>query len=359
MYDQLKPVERRFEEIDAQLTSAEIVSQRQVYTALLKERAELEPVVLAWRTHCQLEAELADARAMLAERDDAMRALAREELDSLEPKLQESERALRLLLIPKDPLDDKNIILEIRAGTGGDEAALFAGDLFNMYCRYADSLRWTVEPISLVQGAAGGYKEVIALIQGDRVYSHLRFEAGGHRVQRVPKTETQGRIHTSACTVAILPEAQEADIHIDERDLEIDRYRASGAGGQHVNMTDSAIRITHKPSGLVVTSQDERSQHKNKARALQVLRSRLLAAERDRLHSARDEARRSMIGSGDRSDRIRTYNFPQNRLSDHRVGVTLYSLENIVLTGDLADLIAALRADYQAKLLQHDPTQAS
>jgi peptide chain release factor 1 len=356
MFDQLQPVARRLEEIDAQLTSPEVVSQRHLYTSLLKERAELEPVISAWHTHLALASALSDARAMLADPDDALRALARDEISTLEPQLAASEHALRLLLIPKDPLDDKNIILEIRAGTGGDEAALFAGDLFHMYTRYADALRWTVEPISLSPGAAGGFKEVIALIQGDRVYSHLRFEAGGHRVQRVPKTETQGRIHTSACTVAILPEAQEADIHIDERDLEIDRYRASGAGGQHVNMTDSAIRITHKPSGLVVTSQDERSQHKNKARALQVLRSRLLAAERDRLHSARDEARRSMIGSGDRSDRIRTYNFPQNRLTDHRINYTSYSLEHIILNGDLSDLIAALRADYQARLLQHDPT---
>jgi peptide chain release factor 1 len=352
MFDNLDPVARRFDELEAQLASPEVLSQRSVYTAMLKEHSDLSPIVAAYREHLKLTEALGEAKAMLGERDEELRALAKEEIPALEEKLANNEKHLRLLLIPKDPLDDKNIILEIRAGTGGDEAAIFAGNLFEMYCRYAAARRWTVEMISNTPGPSGGFKEIIAAVTGDRVYSHLRFEAGGHRVQRVPATETQGRIHTSACTVAILPEAEEADIHIDEKDLDIDRYRASGAGGQHVNMTDSAIRITHRPSGLVVTSQDERSQHKNKARAMQVLRSRLLSAERERLHAARDEVRRSMIGSGDRSDRIRTYNFPQNRITDHRIGLTLYSLDRVVLTGDIGGLVDAMRAHYQAEALQ-------
>jgi peptide chain release factor 1 len=277
--------------------------------------------------------------------------MAREEIERLVDQRDALESRLRLLLLPKDPLDEKNIILEIRAGTGGEEAALFAADLFRLYARYAESRRWRLEPLSEHMTEKGGIKELACLISGDHVYSDLKYESGVHRVQRVPETESQGRIHTSACTVAVLPEAEEVDLQIAEKELRIDVYRSSGPGGQSVNTTDSAVRVTHLPSGLVVTCQDEKSQHKNKAKALKILRSRLLdqmQAEQDARVSAE---RRSQVGSGDRSERIRTYNFPQNRLTDHRIGLTLYRLDAI-LQGELAEVIAALRTHYQAEALK-------
>lgn len=261
------------------------------------------------------------------------------------------EQRLKLLLLPPDPLDEKNIVLEIRAGTGGEEAALFAGDLFRMYCRYAEIMNWKVEIIDESPTDNGGYKEVIALIAGNRVYSHLKYESGTHRVQRVPATESQGRIHTSAATVAVMPEAEEVDVDIKPEDLRIDVYRASGAGGQHVNKTESAVRITHIPTGVVVTCQDEKSQHKNKARAMKVLASRILQAERERQHSEQAADRKSQVGSGDRSERIRTYNFPQGRVTDHRVNVTLYSLDRF-MDGDIENMIEALAAQAQADALK-------
>ena len=288
---------------------------------------------------------------MLADEDSLIRKLAQEELPSLEQALDGAYDQLQTLLLPKDPNDERNIFLEIRAGTGGDEAALFAGDLFRMYNAFADSQRWTVEIMNQSVGEHGGYREIISRIIGRGAYSRLKFESGAHRVQRVPATEAQGRIHTSACTVAVLPEADEIDdVMIDTADLRIDTYRASGAGGQHVNRTDSAVRITHLPTGIVVECQDERSQHKNKARALSVLRARLLKAEVARQKNEEDTARRNLVGSGDRSERIRTYNFPQGRVTDHRINLTLYRLE-AVLSGDLKEVIEPLAAEHQADQL--------
>jgi len=292
-----------------------------------------------------------NAQALLADDDTDVRALAEEELQDLKVQQNELEQALEILLLPQDPDDEKNIFLEIRAGTGGDEAAIFSGDLFRMYSRYAEDRRWQIEVVSENLGDHGGYKEIIARIIGDDVYARLKFESGAHRVQRVPETESQGRIHTSACTVAILPEAEEIDdVDINTADLRIDTYRASGAGGQHVNRTDSAVRITHMPSGIVVECQDERSQHQNKARAMSLLHAKLLASERDKQRSEREQTRRDLVGSGDRSERIRTYNFPQNRVTDHRINLTLYKLDAI-LEGDLDQVIDPLVREHQADLL--------
>ncbi len=288
---------------------------------------------------------------MLRDDDPDIRELAKGELAELEPRLPELEQALRLLMLPTDPLDEKNIILEIRAGAGGDESSLFSGDLLNMYTRFATGRRWTVEILSRSQGTVGGFKEVIAMISGADVYSALKWESGVHRVQRVPETEAQGRIHTSTCTVAVLPEAEDVELEIDPGDLRIDTFRASGAGGQHVNRTESAIRITHLPSGLVVSCQDEKSQHKNRDRAMKVLKSRLFDREVQRAHAERADARRSQVGTGDRSERIRTYNFPQNRVTDHRIGLTLYKLDRFVM-GEMDDLLDALTAHHQAELLK-------
>ena len=351
MFEKLEEVVQRFEALEAQLSDPIVLANHITYTRLSQEHGELAAVVEAYQRHRQLSGEKEEARKMLGDEDPAVRDLAREEIDALDAEHADVEQRLKQLLIPKDPLDAKDIVLEVRAGTGGDEASLFAGDLFEVYCRYAASKKWKLELISSSQGTVGGYKEVIALIQGQNVYRDLRFEAGVHRVQRIPSTERQGRIHTSACTVAILPEAEEIDVELDPNDLNIDTYRASGAGGQHVNTTDSAIRITHVPSGLVVTSQDERSQHKNKARALKVLRSRLLDLRQQQSHQARASARRNMVGSGDRSERIRTYNFPQNRITDHRIGLTLYNLDRVMATGELTEIIEALRTRHQAERL--------
>ena len=322
------------------------------YVALSREHAELAPVVDTVRALQAAEEELAGLDAMLADGGDAeMAALAADERPAVAERVEELTRAVRLALLPKDEADARSAILEVRAGTGGDEAALFAGDLFRMYERYAALKGWKVELLSASEGDAGGYKEVIATITGQNVFQRLKFESGVHRVQRVPATEAQGRIHTSAATVAVLPEAEDVDVVINDGDLRIDTFRASGSGGQHVNTTDSAIRITHLPTGIVVAVQDERSQHKNRARAMTLLRSRIYEAERERRDSERAASRRGQVGSGDRSERIRTYNFPQGRVTDHRIGLTLYKLETVLAGDALDELVDALLAEHQASLL--------
>ncbi len=325
----------------------------QDYTAKLKELAELTPVVERVESLRALQRELADVEALIAdpEADREMRALAEEEQQSLQAKLPELEQKMKILLLPKDEADDRNAILEVRAGTGGDEAALFAEELFHMYQRYAAGRGWRFEPISVSETGIGGYKEASAAISGPGVFARLKFESGPHRVQRVPVTESGGRIHTSAATVAVLPEAEEVDVQIDDKDLRIDTFRSQGAGGQHVNTTDSAVRITHLPTGVVVSCQDEKSQFKNKAKAMKVLRARLYERQREELDSARAEARRSQVGSGDRSEKIRTYNFPQSRVTDHRIKLTLYKLDQVLAGEALDELIEALIAEDQAARL--------
>jgi peptide chain release factor 1 len=336
--------------VEAEL-SASVEGER--YIALSREFAEISPVVEAIRAYRAAEAELADIAQLLADpaTDREMAALAHEEKPALEERLASLEHQLRLALLPKDAADAKNAILEIRAGTGGDEASLFAGDLYRMYERYAALQGWQVELISASEGTVGGFKEIVAEVRGAGAYARLKFESGVHRVQRVPATESGGRIHTSAATVAVLPEAEEVDLAIDESDLRIDTMRAGGAGGQHVNKTESAVRITHLPTGTVVVVQDERSQHKNRARAMAILRSRLYDDERRRLAATRAEDRKLQVGSGDRSERIRTYNFPQGRVTDHRIELTLYKLPEIIAGTALGEIIDALVADHQAGLL--------
>ncbi|TVQ97536.1 MAG: peptide chain release factor 1 [Deltaproteobacteria bacterium] len=351
MFERLADVEERFVELEAQLADPVIASDHEAVARIHREVVSLREVVDAFRGWKAVQQELEECRALLRDDDPDVREMARTELDRLQDELPEREQALKLLMLPRDPLDDKDILLEIRAGTGGDESSLFAGDLLDMYQRFAAQRGWRVELLSASPGTVGGFKEVIARVSGDRVYSSLKWESGVHRVQRVPATEAQGRIHTSACTVAILPEAEEVDVQVDPGDLRIDTYRASGAGGQHVNRTDSAVRITHLPSGLVVTCQDEKSQHKNKDRALRMLRARLFDLERQRQHDARADDRRAQVGSGDRSERIRTYNFPQNRLTDHRINLTLYKLDRVV-AGELDEVVDALHAAHQAEMLQ-------
>ncbi|MDJ0956125.1 MAG: peptide chain release factor 1 [Arenicellales bacterium] len=346
--DQL--VERQ-EEISGLLTDPATISDQNLFKSLSIELAEIEPVVTQYRLHQATCSELDAAKSMLEDSDSELRELAQQEVKGLESKLSQQEQEIQKLLIPKDPNDGRNILLEVRAGTGGDEAGLFAGDLFRMYTMYAEKRGWKVEVLSKSEGEHGGYKEIISRVVGKNVYSHLKFESGAHRVQRVPETEAQGRIHTSACTVAVMPEAEEIDdVEINPQDLRIDTFRSSGAGGQHVNKTDSAIRITHLPSGIVVESQDDRSQHKNKARAMTVLRSRLLEAERTKQQVEEAQTRKSLVGSGDRSERIRTYNFPQGRITDHRIGLTLYKLDE-VLTGDMDQVIGPLIAEHQTNQL--------
>ena len=345
----LDQIAERFEEITALLAEPEVQNNQNRYRELGQEYALLEPVVECFGRYRDLESEIASAREMLS--DPEMADLAKEELAEGEQRLQQLEPQLQLLLIPPDPNDDRNIFLEVRAGTGGAEAALFAGDLLRMYLRYAEQMGWQAETISQTPGEQGGYKEVVSRVSGRNVYSRLKFESGTHRVQRVPETESQGRVHTSACTVAILPEAAEVDnVEISTNDLRIDTFRASGAGGQHVNKTDSAVRITHLPSGIVVECQDERSQHKNKARALSLLQAKLLAGIQEKQASEQAESRKLQVGSGDRSERIRTYNFPQNRLTDHRINLTLYKLDEI-MTGALDQVIDPLTHEHQAELL--------
>ncbi len=345
----LEHIAERFEEITALLAEPDTQSNQNLFRDLSREYAQLEPVVESFRRYSQSESDIEAAREML--QDPEMADLAREELALAEQTRSELEPELQLLLIPPDPNDQRNIFLEIRAGTGGAEAALFSGDLLRMYLRYAEDQGWQTETISESQGEHGGYKEIVCRISGNAVYSKLKFESGAHRVQRVPETESQGRIHTSACTVAILPEAQELDeVEINNNDLRIDTYRASGAGGQHVNKTDSAVRITHLPSGIVVECQDERSQHKNKARAMSLLSARLLSQAQDAVTSEQASARKLQVGSGDRSERIRTYNFPQNRLTDHRINLTLYKLDE-VMSGGLEQVIDPLIREHQAEEL--------
>ncbi|RBP03287.1 peptide chain release factor 1 [Roseiarcus fermentans] len=341
---------RRHREIGARLTEGVAGAE---YSALSRELSDLEPVVAAIQAFRDKERERADLAALLADPnlDAEMRAFAAEELAAAEAAAAEMAQAIRIALLPRDAADDGDAILEVRAGTGGDEAALFAGDLFRMYVKYAEAKRWTVETLSMSEGTAGGYKEIVAQISGRGVFARLKFESGVHRVQRVPATETQGRIHTSAATVAVLPLAQEADLVINEGDLKIDTMRSSGAGGQHVNKTESAIRITHLPSGVVVAMQEERSQHRNRAKAMALLRSRILDARNQKLDAERAEERRSQVGSGDRSQRIRTYNFPQGRVTDHRVNLTLYSLDRIMEGEGLDDIVDRLTEERQAERL--------
>ena len=340
----------RFAELEHRMSSGPDAGE---YVRLSREYAELEPLVRAVQALRKAEEDLAGAEALIAEAgsDREMRDLAELERDELTQKVEELTQAVRIGLLPKDSADKNDAILEVRAGTGGDEAALFAGDLFRMYQRYAALQGWKVEVLSASEGEAGGFKEVIASVTGENVFARLKFESGVHRVQRVPETESGGRIHTSAATVAVLPQAEEVDVDVQESDLKIDTYRASGAGGQHVNTTDSAVRITHLPTGIVVAVQDERSQHKNRARALQLLRARIYDAQRDKAANERSEARRLQVGSGDRSERIRTYNFPQGRVTDHRIGLTLYKLEQVLAGEALNELVEALTVDHQATLM--------
>ena len=351
MFAKLENLEHRYKDLEQQLSYPDVLSDQDRYRKLTKAHADLKEVVDVFLKYKEVKNHLAESRSLLEDADAEIRSMAQEEIKTLEPEVETLERELTLLLLPKDPMDDKNIILEIRAGTGGDEAALFAGDLFRMYSRYADTRGWKVEVMSLSESGTGGCKEIIALIAGHKAYSHLKYEAGTHRVQRVPVTESQGRIHTSAATVAIMPEAEEADVNIRPEDLRFDVYRSSGPGGQSVNTTDSAVRVTHIPTGIVVSCQDEKSQHKNKAKALKVLYSRLLQAEQERLQAEQAENRRSQVGSGDRSERIRTYNYPQGRVTDHRVNLTLYKLD-AVMEGDIQELIDALTTAAQTEALK-------
>jgi len=349
--NKLQHLSERLEEINALLSDPDTISDQNRFRGLSQEHAQLSPIVSCFNDYEDVLSSIDDAHAMLQESDPEMRTLAEEELSSAETRKDTLEQELQLLMLPKDPNDDKNIFLEIRAGTGGDEAAIFAGDLFRMYARYAERQRWKLEVMSEHEGEHGGYKEIIARIEGHGAYSQLKFESGAHRVQRVPETESQGRIHTSACTVAIMPEIDDIDeVAINPADLKVDTYRASGAGGQHVNKTDSAIRITHIPTGIVVECQDERSQHKNRARAMSLLQSRILTQEQEKQQKEQAQTRKLLVGSGDRSERIRTYNYPQGRVTDHRINLTLYKLEE-VMNGGLEDVIGPLIHEHQADLL--------
>ncbi len=351
MFGKIKEIEDRFEELERELSRPEIIQDQKIYQKYLIEHGRLRPIITTFREHNAVQEEIDKSRSLLDDPDPEMRKLAREEIEILKSKLSTLEKDLKLLLLPKDPNDEKNIILEIRAGTGGEEAALFASDLFRIYTRYAEVSHWKTEILSQSSTGMGGFKEVIILIAGEKVYSRLKHEGGVHRVQRVPETEAQGRIHTSAVTVAVLAEAEEVDVEIGPDDLRIDVFRASGHGGQHVNVTDSAVRITHLPTGLVVSCQDEKSQHKNKAKGMKVLRSRLLNLQQEEQQSKISEERRSMVGSGDRSEKIRTYNFPQGRVTDHRIGLTLYRLED-VLQGQLDMILDPLMTHFQAEALK-------
>ncbi|MFQ5894909.1 MAG: peptide chain release factor 1 [Nitrospinota bacterium] len=352
MFEHLDQAEARLEALGRQLADPKRVAGGASYRALAREHAELSRLVETYRRYQRVARELEEAQRLLREgREDAeLRALAEEEIREKTPQRESLEQELRRLMLPRDPNDERNVILEVRAGTGGDEATLFAGDLFRMYCRFAERRGWKAEVLSSHESDVGGFKEAIALLSGDRVYSELRFESGTHRVQRVPATEGQGRIHTSAVTVAVLPEAEEVEVELDPAELRIDVFRSSGPGGQSVNTTDSAVRLTHLPTGLVVSCQDEKSQHKNKARALKILRARLLDAAAREQEARRSQERRAQVGTGDRSERIRTYNFPQNRVTDHRFNLTLYKLDSF-LGGELDPLVEAAAAAREAEKL--------
>ena len=351
MFAKIKEIEDRFKQLEAELSRPEIIKDQKLYQQYSKEHSQLFPIIDSFRKYNSINEEIENNISLLEDPDHEIRKLAHEEIDTLKSQLELVEKEIKLLLLPKDPNDEKNIILEIRAGTGGDEAALFAADLLRAYLKYAELKRWKTDILSQNNTGIGGFKEVIVLIEGRDVYSRLKFESGVHRVQRVPETETQGRIHTSAVTVAVLPEAEEVDVEINTEDLRIDTFRSSGHGGQHVNVTDSAVRITHLPTGLVVSCQDEKSQHKNKAKAMKVLRSRLLDIEQAEQHSKISEERKNMVGSGDRSERIRTYNYPQGRVTDHRIGLTLYKLEDI-LQGQLDIIFDPLITYFQSDALK-------
>ena len=352
MFENLQVFENRYEELTLKLYDPQTAGDREAFAALMKEHKELQPIVEAYRAWRQCQEDLAGARELLeSEGDRELRELAVEEIREREERGRALEEELKLLLLPKDPNDEKNVILEIRGGTGGEEAALFAYDLYRMYTAYAQRRGWRTEIVGLNETELGGFKEVSVLIDGEGAWSRLKYESGAHRVQRVPETETQGRIHTSAATVAVLPEAEEVEVHIDPKDLQIDTFRSSGAGGQHINKTSSAIRVTHLPTGMVVECQDERSQYKNKEKALKVLRARLLDQEQSKADAQLAQERKSQVGSGDRSQRIRTYNFPQSRVTDHRIGLTLYKLEE-VLAGDLDEIIDSLIAADRASQLE-------
>src|SRR6266571_809470 len=354
MFERLDQIEARYEELTHALASPEIISDSSKYQKAAKAHSEIAPVVEKYREYKDLKKGIAESKAVLAdEKDSEMRAYAQEELDNLEVRLARVEADLKVLLLPKDPNDEKNIILEIRAGTGGDEATLFAAEIFRMYTRYAEIQRWKVEVLSTSESSVGGLKEVIAIIEGNRVYSQLKYESGVHRVQRVPATEQQGRVHTSAVTVAVLPEAEDVDIKIEAKELRIDTFCSSGPGGQSVNTTYSAVRITHLPTNTVVSCQDEKSQIKNREKGMRVLRSRLYEMEMQKQQDALAKERRAMVGSGDRSEKIRTYNFPQNRVTDHRIGLTIHQLQE-VMDGKLQPLLEALVTHYQAENMKQE-----
>jgi peptide chain release factor 1 len=353
MFGKLEDIERKFREIERELSSPDVFNDKERYAKLTKRHAELSEIVAVFGEYKSVHNQLAENAEMLKDADPEIRELAAMERNELEEQVQALDKKLQVLLTPKDPLDSKNIILEIRAGTGGEEAALFAADLFRMYHRYAEIMGWKVELMDANETGTGGFKEVIASITGKQVYSRLKFESGTHRVQRVPATESQGRVHTSAVTVAVLPEAEEVEVNIRQEDLRIDVYRASGPGGQCVNTTDSAVRITHIPTGLVVTCQDQKSQIKNKAKAMTVLRARLFQKAQDEQQSEYNAQRKSQVGSGDRSERIRTYNFPQGRVTDHRINLTLYNLDH-VMQGHLDDVVEPLIQYHQTQAMQQD-----
>jgi len=351
MFQKLEEVDNRYEELERLLTDPKVLGNPKEMQKLARERAEISKLVETYRAYKKVKEEIKESHDLLLESDEEMRELAKSEFQSLKERQAALEEEIKILLLPKDPRDEKDIFLEIRAGTGGEEAALFAADLFRMYAKYAEMNRWRAEVVTQNPTGLGGFKEIIALIEGKGVYSRLKYESGVHRVQRVPVTESSGRIHTSTVTVAILPEADEVEVEINPNDLRIDVYRSSGPGGQSVNTTDSAVRVTHIPTGMVVTCQDEKSQHKNKAKALKVLRARLFDRLMEEQRSEISEERKSQVGSADRSERVRTYNFPQNRVTDHRLGLTLYRLDSI-LEGDLGDLIDALNTYFQVESLK-------
>ena len=351
MWAILEEVEKKYEEIGSQLASTEVANDVQLLKKLSKEHKDLSEIVNTFREYKKVKSEIESNKEIISSGDDDLAELAKEELTELQERQEKLEEQLKILLLPKDPNDEKNVILEIRAGAGGEEAALFAAELFRLYNRYAEQRHWKVEIMSISEAASGGYKEVIATISGESVYSRLKYERGVHRVQRVPVTETQGRVHTSTVTVAVLPEAEDVDIEILEKDIRVDVYRAGGPGGQCVNTTDSAVRITHIPTGIVVAIQDEKSQHKNKDKALKLLRSRLLEKKQEEADAERRNDRRSQVGTGDRSEKIRTYNFPQSRITDHRIGLSVHSIDQ-VMAGDLDQLIEPLMAYFQAEALK-------